>query len=1190
MPVWRRFVSRCVPFALIAWAVLSAVGSQGEAEAPGASAFYQNPIKLEHEWPGYGTGDPFILRWNGRYYLYPSTRTHGGGNIGVKVWVSEDLVHWEYAGYASTDPVTYNAYAPEVVYWNGTFYMYTSPNGQGHYVLTSDSPTGPFVARTGNLGLSIDGSVFIDDDGTWYFTHAGFRGIRGYAMKDPFTVGSPRILEADLGGWTEGPMITKRGGYYFLTYSGNHLRSAGYRVHYAVSASGPLGPYAEGENNPLLISTDEVFHGLGHNSVVLGPDLDSYYIAYHNILNRLGDHIRELNIDRLVFNGRKMAVLGPTRFPQAAPAMPAFYTWVDEDGIEGRWHQGRLAGYQALTSAAEAGDQFTAEFNLQLATAPRCPSPEGAGEVGALFSYVDERNFSAVIIETCAKTLRVVEVDGGVWRTLTTVPLLKELDFTRLHSIRLVRADKRLEIFVDNLLAAELEVNRPAGGKIGYIFKNATPIFRFTAFSHEAAGSSDRRAPKVVPGSIEAVHYRSAFRESAGEQSGGQGGGRGQSEAAPGHAVRRIYDEAAGVYAVDLGEGETLEYVINVEKDGLYAVDVAAAAGSGGFDGSVSGGALVELRMDGIAVLNAAVPQAPDPAAGWFKVPLGRMQLASGLHTLSVTLKQGRLQMKRFDLYRVSGEPYSLFEPLTERLPEGWRQYGEGEWRAGESGLKLSSPRDSMIIAGAPEWTDYTVRVEMEIAERLAAGEAGVLVRATHPSYYPEQVRDSVRAYYIVLRGSRLYLEKLNYGSKRLAQADIDLPPDALLTLQIEAVGPVLRVYANGSPEPVIEYADPDAYMHGAVGLRANTGRVAFRNFSVRCGSCSVFARLKADGYTFWLSPHVSRYDIVLPFGAVHPPEIRTAEPDPDEPVDLLDPGARVEVVQASSIPGEARVRVVGSDGTALHEAVVAFTKLYTPVVHVDVPGFPNRRDGWAGEVSGHAPVAVEVNGPDELLQSVRITLSRIEANEAVDEREIYRGTAVPENLVLDTQELADGTYEIHVAVESVCGTKAGRSIRFAVRNRSEIIDDFLPPLEFFGTAVDRRKTVLQSDGWHHAADPAALFGDRDRLVRVHDTTEFLVWEAPRLIEAVATVYSLGEEGIGAIVFEISEDGETWRAAPHKAALVEQADDGWMKFELAAEAPPQTEPRFVRLTVREGVEPGALQLGQVRLVVPRLLQ
>ncbi|MBP1651653.1 MAG: glycoside hydrolase family 43, partial [Bacteroidetes bacterium] len=122
-----------------------------------------NPRTLSDEWGEYGIGDPYIFKFRGKFYLYCSTRDDQNG---VKCWSSWDLVTWTYEGLAVPASVTTSkgAYAPEVIYWNGTFYMYTSPAGNGHYVLSADSPTGPFSLQTGNLGHSIDGSVFIDDN------------------------------------------------------------------------------------------------------------------------------------------------------------------------------------------------------------------------------------------------------------------------------------------------------------------------------------------------------------------------------------------------------------------------------------------------------------------------------------------------------------------------------------------------------------------------------------------------------------------------------------------------------------------------------------------------------------------------------------------------------------------------------------------------------------------------------------------------------------------------------------------------------------------------------------------------------------------------------------------------------------------------------------------------------------------
>lgn len=1231
MASWRR-AGGAAHIAQIAWIVALVWGTQVTDAAPVAVATYQNPIKLENEWPAYGTGDPFVLRWNGRYYLYPSTKTHHGGEVGVRVWVSEDLVTWRYAGYASRDRATFNAFAPEVVYWNGYFYMYTSSDGRGHYVLRSESPTGPFVAQTGNIGLSIDGSVFIDDDGQWYFTHAGFRGIRGYRMSDPYTVGTPHILEADLGAWTEGSSITKRGGYYFITYTGNHVRSAGYRVNYAVSSKGPLGPYVEGENNPILINTDEDFLGLGHNSVVLGPDLDSHYIVYHNILNRHGDHIRELNIDRLVFNGRKMAVLGPTRYPQAVPRMPDFYTWVDEDGIDARWIEGRVGEYQALLSVEESAVDFTAEFNMQLEEEPECDAGEGASgaggarrgqsatgvagarEVGAVIAYAGDGDFIAMVIDVCAKTLRVESLEGGARRTLATANLWPELDFVHLHTIRAAKASGRLDVYVDNLHTLGVDVD-VAGGKIGYLYKGVSPVFRFTAFSNDAGGSSDRWAPKPVPGSIEAVHYGWAGQAGVGDEAGREDGSAARAgdvhSAAGRDTVMHIDDEAKEIDAVALQQGQALTYAINVKSDGLYAIDVLIDTVSGGElgvragspapgapgigEGSRASEVQLEWLIDGEPALAAPLPAAP-VTGGWFKVPAAKVRLSSGFHTLTLRVRQGELRLKRIDLYRTAEEPFALVESLAHGVPGTWEQYGEVEWRSYEAGIGVAASRHSMIIAGSTEWTDYTLQVEMQIAERIGSGEAGVLVRATYASYHPDQVRDSVRAYFIALRDGQITLDKLNYNSKRLAEARLDLAPNARVTLRVEARGPVLKVYVDDSPAPLIEYADPDGWMYGAVGLRSTTTRVAFRNVSVRCDACPVYAKLDAGGTELWLSPYAGRYDVVLPFGAVTAPEVRVM--DPGAGVQLVDPGARIDIDQATSIPGEARVRVIGEDGALRHEAVVALTKVVTPAVHVDLPGYPGRREGWAGQVSKDASVAIEVNGPDELLQSVLVTLARVQAGELGEAFELYRGDQVPQDLVLATQELADGTYELTATVESVYGTAASHAVRFAVRNWTEIVDDLLPPLESFLGRIERHKTAAASGGWRHVTEPAALFGDRDRLARAEDATEYLVWDVPGVAEARLAVYVRGAElagraeadndvkRVGEVVeMAVSRDMHAWDAVPYDVTFIDSSDDGWVKLELVAKAPAESEARYLRVTVREGLAADALQLGQARFLV-----
>lgn len=147
---------------------------------------YQNPIQKHGDF-----ADPFVLRFNGKYYLYCT-------NSDVRCWQSEDLVNWTLAGAAVPEDEFPGLvpFAPEVVYENGWFYMYTSPHGFGHYVLRSKSPTGPFRKITPNIGHAIDFSVFIDEDGQWYAYWADENGILGCPMASPTEFGEPQYIGA----------------------------------------------------------------------------------------------------------------------------------------------------------------------------------------------------------------------------------------------------------------------------------------------------------------------------------------------------------------------------------------------------------------------------------------------------------------------------------------------------------------------------------------------------------------------------------------------------------------------------------------------------------------------------------------------------------------------------------------------------------------------------------------------------------------------------------------------------------------------------------------------------------------------------------------------------------------------------------------------------------------------------------
>lgn len=444
---------------------------------------YTNPISLADEWEDYGIGDPYILKFNGTYYLYSSTRDT---DTGIKVWRSRDLVDWTYEGITADIAETQAAYAPEVIYWNGSFYMYTSPAGNGHYVLKSDSPTGPFELVTDNMGKSIDGSVFVDDDGKMYFSHAGVDGIEVAKMEIPTVMGPSVVSGAYMDGWTEGSTIFKRNGKYYMTYTGNHVFSKGYRIDYAVSDS-PTEGFVPASQNPLLISTTGATVGLGHNSIFRGPDLDTDYIVYHNLEGAgVVGPLRHMDLDRLTWNGPDLEVFGPTTTTQEGADRPKFEDFFDEAKLDstwekkkGRWkiaagfleQKSKSAKQAMLLSEDKSSAAYTAEFHVKAAES----SDEGL--LGAVFSYQDDKNYGLAVIDQATNSFQTRFTIAGVDEKWETSELPEDFDASKLHEIRVEKALDGFRFYIDGM-QKQVRTADLAGGAIGYLTEKTAASFR----------------------------------------------------------------------------------------------------------------------------------------------------------------------------------------------------------------------------------------------------------------------------------------------------------------------------------------------------------------------------------------------------------------------------------------------------------------------------------------------------------------------------------------------------------------------------------------------------------------------------------------------------------------------------------------------------------------------------------------
>lgn len=445
---------------------------------------YSNPVATAGDF-----ADPFVLRHNGRYYLYCT-------NPDLRCWTSDDLVRWTPEGPTIAEDLFPGTvpFAPEVVYWNGYFYLYTSPSGTGHRVLRSPSPTGPFEPVTANLGRDIDGSVLVDDDGRWYFYWAGPSSILACEMASPTELGPAVDTGVTMHGWTEGPSVVKRDGWYHMTLTGNHYLSPGYRVN-AAAGPHPLAGFHDDPLNPVLVSAEPPVVGLGHSSTVLGPDLVSHYLVYHN-LNP--DRSRDLNIDRQVWNGRSLQVLGPsTRAP--APARP------DREGVPdpgtgwsvtgGVLRRGPVLAELsaegpeavALWGAAPVGSAFTSEHHLRL-----------RGGVGG-YGLVVAADSAATRIRFDPRR-QVVDAVGPGGTVLAASPLPAGHDHGALHCARLEHDAGTLALVVDGRRQLTVPLRVEPGSVLGYFTETGPLELGYTASTDAVERLASRGAVKPVPG------------------------------------------------------------------------------------------------------------------------------------------------------------------------------------------------------------------------------------------------------------------------------------------------------------------------------------------------------------------------------------------------------------------------------------------------------------------------------------------------------------------------------------------------------------------------------------------------------------------------------------------------------------------------------------------------------------------
>lgn len=264
---------------------------------PGRAATFTNPIN-----PG---PDPWMLWHEGNYYL---TTTQGDC---IRMWKAPSLqalksvkgvVVWR----DSEPSRSHGIWAPEFHYISNRWYMYYTAMAATKvdathrlHVLESEGPDplGPYHYKgrlfdPENDFYAIDASTFQSPrDNRWYLVWAAQPGhrIRIARMSDPWTL-EGRSVEIPASGFgceevREGPVVLRRNGKLFLTYSACDTGKPDYKIGMLIAEENadPLNPDSWKQYpNPILERQDDAnVFGPGHHGFFKSPDRKEDWIVYH---------------------------------------------------------------------------------------------------------------------------------------------------------------------------------------------------------------------------------------------------------------------------------------------------------------------------------------------------------------------------------------------------------------------------------------------------------------------------------------------------------------------------------------------------------------------------------------------------------------------------------------------------------------------------------------------------------------------------------------------------------------------------------------------------------------------------------------------------------------------------------------------------------------------------------------------
>ncbi|MCQ2110327.1 MAG: family 43 glycosylhydrolase [Bacteroidaceae bacterium] len=350
--------------------------------------------------------DPTIMRDGNDFYMTHSCFTYYPGLL---VWHSTDLVNWEPISRA-VQGQSYSIFAPDMCKVGDKYYIYYPSSDGRNFVVTADSPKGPWSEPVQIRVSGIDPGHVVAENGKRYlYTNNGHvveltdDGLAAAGRNQKVYDGweFPSDWETE-GMWLESPKLVKRGDYYYLiSAEGGTAGPVTSHMCVVARSKSALGPWENSPYNPMVhtYSGAEEWWSKGHGTLIDDAE-GNWYIVYHAYRNGFHTLGRSTIVESVEWTKDGWPVLAEkdgAKWDNNGFVTDLNYLRDFSNPIMwAKWEPGFMDGTLWTTTAIDKSYEIQAEFDLD------------ADSKAGLYLFYNEEANAGVTAQGDVRFLRIV--------------------------------------------------------------------------------------------------------------------------------------------------------------------------------------------------------------------------------------------------------------------------------------------------------------------------------------------------------------------------------------------------------------------------------------------------------------------------------------------------------------------------------------------------------------------------------------------------------------------------------------------------------------------------------------------------------------------------------------------------------------------------------------------------------------